>query len=332
MRAFDINYYIVDFRKQEQYEWMNAISADSLRAVGKTVVDAYNRFFNKIGGHPRFKSKKKAKISYPLGYNNIHFDDTYVRIPKIGLIKYKTDFDVPIGTGHKFTSAHISQINDKWYVSYNMQYESQVVQLTTTSMGIDLGIKELAVVSFGDQDLYFHNINKSEKMKRLIKRHKSIQKQISRKYAAAKKKYGTYVKSNNIRKLEAKAKKLMYHMTGIRNNYIHHITHALINLKPNRVVMEDLDVLSMMKNKHMSKYAQYLCLYEIYRQMEYKCERNGIEFIVANRYFPSSKTCSCCGNIKRNLKLSDRIYTCEKCGMTLDRDLNAAMNLAKYTA
>ena len=152
---------------------------------------------------------------------------------------------------------------------------------------------------------------------------------MSRKYEANRE-GDKFVKTNNIIKLEKQIKLLHRKLSNIRNNHIHQATNKIIKLKPFRVVMEDLNIKGMMKNKCLSKAIQEQCFYEFIRQMKYKCEWNGIEFIQVDRFYPSSKTCSCCGNIKKDLKLSDRTYICDKCGLIIDRDLNASINLGNY--
>ena len=137
-------------------------------------------------------------------------------------------------------------------------------------------------------------------------------------------------KSNNILKTEEQIRKIHNKLSNIRKNYIHQTTHEIIEIKPKKIVMENLNVSGMMKNKHLSKAIQEQCFYEFIRQVKYKCEWNGIEFEQADRFYPSSKTCSCCGHVKKNLKLKDRIYVCDKCGTIIDRDVNAAINLMNY--
>ena len=183
-------------------------------------------------------------------------------------------------------------------------------------------------VSINVLDKPIKNINKTKRVKRLKKRLKRLQRQVSRKYEANKQ-GNKFVKTNNIIKLEKRIKLLHRKLSNIRNNHIHQATNKIIKLKPYRVVMEDLNVKGMMKNKHLSKAIQEQGFYEFIRQMKYKCEFNGIQFIQADRYFPSSKLCSCCGKIKHDLKLKDRIYKCD-CGNIIDRDLNASINLSNY--
>ena len=168
-------------------------------------------------------------------------------------------------------------------------------------------------------------------MRELNKKTKRTQRAISRKYEANRK-GKAYIKTKNIEKLETRLRNLHQRIANIRSNYIHQTTHTLVSMLPKRVVMEDLNISGMMKSKHLSKAIQEQCFYEFIRQMRYKSEWNGIEFVQADRFYPSSKTCSCCGSIKHDLKLKDRTYTCPECGVVIDRDLNAAINLSRYAA
>ena len=162
-----------------------------------------------------------------------------------------------------------------------------------------------------------------------MKHIKHLQRSVSRKYEANK--IGNkYNKTKNIERYEAKLRKLYERLSNIRANYIHQSTSKLIKLLPSKVVMEDLNISGMMKNKHLAKSIQEQCLHEWIRQMQYKCEWNGIEFVQADRFYPSSKTCSNCGCVKRNLKLKDRTFVCDECGFTIDRDYQAALNLMRY--
>lgn len=211
-----------------------------------------------------------------------------------------------------------------------MECENQTLLKNKYNMGIDLGIKDLAVVACGDKHYVFNNINKSLKVKKINRKIKELQRDISRKYVVSKQQYGCYKKSNNIVKKENQLTKLHTKVANIRKNYIHQTTHFLVSLLPQRVVMEDLDITRMMQNRYLNQFIGEQCWYEFIRQMKYKCEWNDIEFIQVDTFYPSSKTCSVCGCVKNNLKLSDRTYVCKDCGNVIDRDLNAAINLMRY--
>ena len=212
-----------------------------------------------------------------------------------------------------------------WWISVGVEYTDSKEQLSDEGIGIDLGIKDLAVCS--DTNKY-KNINKSKKVKKLEKRKRRLQRKISHKYDKNKE-GGSYCKTNNIIKSEKLLLKVNHRLTNIRKNYLHQTTSGIINRKPRFICIEDLNVRGMMKNKHLSKAVQNQGFFEFRKQLEYKCEAKGIQLITADRFYPSSKLCSCCGNIKKDLKLSDRIYKCE-CGNIIDRDFQAAINLKAY--
>ncbi|MGL4947334.1 MAG: RNA-guided endonuclease InsQ/TnpB family protein, partial [Cetobacterium sp.] len=198
--------------------------------------------------------------------------------------------------------------------------------LNGVSLGMDLGVKDLAVTSDGK---VYKNINKKKVVKKLKKKLKRLQKQVSRKYEKSREVNNRYEKSQNIVKLEKKIRLVHRRISNIRNNNLHQITNEIVKTKPSRIVMEDLNVKGMMKNRHLSKAIAEQNFYKFITYMKYKAEFNGIEFIQVPRFYPSSKTCSKCGTIKKDLKLSDRVFKCE-CGHIMDRDLNASINLSNY--
>lgn len=333
LSGFDMINLLTPLKKHEEYSWLKEVSNTSLKDICRDLDKAYKMFFKKTSGFPKFKSRKKSKPNFPIRTDTLYFkDDKVLNIEKIGKIGYKTDFVFEYGRNAcKFTNARASYINGKWMLSFGMECENQVHELNDVSMGIDLGIKDLAIVEYNGEPLVFHNINKSKQMRNIGKRLKHLQRSISRKYEANRdgKKYN---KTKNIERQEERLRKLYARQSNIRRNYIHQTTHKLVSLLPKRIVMEDLNVTGMMKNRHLSKAVQEQCFYEFIRQMEYKCAWNGIEFIKADRFYPSSKTCSGCGCIKKDLKLSDRTYYCSDCGLVIDRDYNAAINLSRYVA
>lgn len=331
LSAFGMNYLITEIKKQPDHEWMSQVSTHMLYRSCADLAKAYDAFFKKQRRHPRFKSRKKDKPSFPLceTVGKVWFSETLVNLPVIGKVAYKTNYTIPLGNKQKFSNPRVQYTkNGKWLLTLGIECENQAPELTETPMGIDLGVKELAVVAFGDEKIVFHNINKSRKTRNAARRLKHLQRSAARKYEA----HGDYEKTQNILKAEQKVKELHYRIANIRHNYIHQTTHALVSMRPYRVVMEDLNVRGMMSNRHLSKSVAEQNLSEFIRQMKYKCEWSGIEFIQVGRFYPSSKTCSCCGEIKSDLKLSDRVYTCLTCGLTIDRDYNAAINLMKYEA
>lgn len=330
LSGFDMMKLLTPLKREEEYAWLKEVSNTSLQRTCSTLASDYDGFFRKRSGSPKFKSRKRSKPSFPICCERFYFDGNTVQVQKLGRVKHKSDFQFPQGTGHKFSNARISFINGKYMLSFGMECENQAPHLTDQKVGIDLGIKELAVVACGDEQLVFGNINKSRKVRMLKRKLKHTQRTISRKYEASKARTGRYEKTRNIEREESKARKLHARLTNIRNNHLHQTTAKIISLLPVRVTMEDLNVTGMMKNGHLSKAIAEQCFYEFIRQMRYKCEWNGIEFVQVPRMYPSSKTCSCCGTVKRNLKLSDRTYVCHDCGLTIDRDYNAAINLMRY--
>ena len=330
LSRFEMMKLLTPLKKEEEYKWLSLISCHTLQRACTDLNEAYNLFFKVKGhGHPKFKSRKRSKPNYPVPSEAVYFNGNKVNIIKIGKVKYKSDNNIPLGKEHKFTNARISNVNGKWILSFGMECENQAPSLTDKKVGIDLGIKETMTVAHGDEKVVFHNINKSKKMRTLSKRLKWLQRGISRKYEANKD-GNKFVKTNHIIRDEERLKKLYARIKNIRNDYNHQMTHKIVLLLPQQVVMEDLNVSGMMKNKHLSKAVGEQCFYEIIRQMKYKCEWNGIKFIQADRFYPSSKMCSCCGHIKKDLKLSNRTYVCSECGLKIDRDYNAAINLQRY--
>lgn len=313
-------------KNQEEYKWLKEVSAQTTSQVFDDLSKAFNNFFKNKAKYPRFKSKKKSRQSFYTRYNVIKFENGEVNLEKIGKVKYKTNYEIP--NLEKYANPRCSFDGKYWYLSLGFEHdENQVVLNKDVSVGIDLGIKDLAIVSHLDNPI--KNINKTSKVKKLKKRLKRLQRQVSRKYEANK--CGNkFVKTNNIIKLERQIKLLYRKLSNIRNNHIHQATNKIIKLYPHRIVMEDLAISNMMKNKNLSKAIAEQCLYEFIRQMKYKCEFNKIEFVQAERDFPSSKKCSCCGEIKRELKLKDRVYKCDKCNLVIDRDKNASINLSNY--
>lgn len=251
----------------------------------------------------------------------------------IGKVKYQTDFKFIYGIRSlKFKNPRISNIGSKWILSFGLEVDSQDYNLNNFSVGIDLGIKDLAVVFYdNNKSKVYHNINKSKKVKYYKSKLKHIQRNLSRKYEKRKSEnfYNKEMSKNEIRQLK-KLQYLFRKLTNIRDNYIHQVTAEIINMFPNRIVIEDLKVSKMLKDKRLSSEIHEQCFWKFREYLTYKCEEKGIELVVADRYYPSSKTCSFCGSVKKNLKLSDRTYICDKCGLTIDRDLNAAINLMNY--
>lgn len=329
--AYEMMRVLANLKKEEQYSWLYEISNASCQTICRDLEKAYKRFFNRQNNFPKFKSLKKSKKSFPVRAERLWFEAKYAHIERLGKVRYKTDYNLPKGRDYKFGESRITYFEGKWILTVVIERENQAINLTDKKMGIDLGVKKLAVVAFGEEAFYFDNINKSKKIRDLNKKIKFISRKISRKYRMNKQ-GNVYIKTKNIEKEEKKLRKLHRRIKNIRENYIHQITRKLVNMLPYEVIMEDLNVKGLLKNKKLSRAISEQCFYKFAYQMEYKCEEMGINFTYVDRFFPSSKTCSNCGCIKTNLRLSDREYYCEHCGMKKDRDYNAAINLMRYEA
>lgn len=327
--AMGMSKYLTAYKKQEGNEWLKDCDSIVLVTAYTDACTAFKNFFREVKkgntkSYPRFKSKNKTTPAFAPNYQAIKISETHVRLPKIGIVKLSRKNYIPIV--NKYSNPRVTYDGLHWYISVGVEQEDYKPELNPTVLGVDLGVKELAIVSDGT---VYKNINKTAEMKKLEKRLKRLQRQVSRKYDMNKQ-GNTYHKTNNIIKLEKQILKLQHRISDIRNNYRHTLTHQLVEKKPSRIVIEDLNVKGMMKNKHLSEAIGKQGFYEIHRQLQYKTQEYGIELVIADRWYPSSKTCSRCGNIKQDLKLSDRVYICPVCGLEIDRDLNAAINLAQY--
>ena len=329
-------------KQTEEYSWLNNYSNNITKQAIKDACDAYVKFFKGESKYPKFKSKKKSKPSFYADTDKIQFTGAHVKLEKLTTSRKKNKQKlnwirlcererIPYGEGVKYINPRASFDGLNWWISVGIEYPDNIEIPTNEGVGIDLGIEKLAVVSDGS---IYRNINKTKEIKRLEKKKKRLQRKVSKKYEMNKTKTKggevRYKKTKNIIKLENQLKKLNQRLTNIRHNYSHQTTTEIIKRKPSFIVVEDLNVNGMMKNKHLSKTIQQQQFYEFRRQTQYKSEWNNIEFIVADRYFPSSKTCSQCGSYNKDLKLSDREYVCDCCGVVLDRDYNASLNLKNY--
>lgn len=327
----DLRKEFTQLKKTEEYAWLNNISNNVTKQSIKDACEAYKNFFKGYVKFPRFKSKKHSVPKFYQDNEKIQFIDTHVKVEGFATSKKKNKQKLNwirlaehgrIPTDCKYYNPRIKYDGLNWYITVGIEYEDSVTLPSNEGIGIDLGIKDLAICSDGNT---YKNINKSQKVKKLEKRKRRLQRSISRKYEKNKK-GGSYCKTSNIIKSEKELLKLYHRLTNIRQNYLHQTTSEIVKREPSFICIEDLNVSGMMKNRHLSKAIQQQKIYEFRRQIEYKSAWNNIQVIIADRFFPSSKLCSCCGNIKNDLKLSDRIYKCE-CGNVIDRDYQAALNL-----
>lgn len=322
-------------RNSTDYIWLQNISNNVTKQAIKDACRAYQKFFNGQANFPKFKSRKHSKVAFFQDPIKLKFTTTHVKLEgiaectrknrrKLNFVRLAEHNRIP--TGVKYYNPRITFDGLHWWISVGVDAPEKSIQLNSAGIGIDLGVKDLAVCSDGT---IYKNINKSNAIRRLEKRKHRIQCSISRKYI--KNKEGeSYRKTSNIKKSEKLLLKVNRRLTNIRENYLHQVTTEIVNRKPRFVAIEDLNVSGMMKNKHLSKVIQDQGFHRFCCYMEYKCVEHGIPIVTVDRWYPSSKLCSHCGNIKSDLKLSDRTYKCDVCGYIIDRDYQAALNLRMY--
>ncbi len=345
----DLRKELTQLKKTEEYAWLNEVSAQIPKQAVKDLCKAYKKFvFTKnkryskktlmkaartgkqlgtydLEEHPKFKSKRFSKPSFYHDDWKIKFTETHAQIEKLGLVRLIEHGRIPVDS--KYTNPRISHDGLKWWISVGIEVLSpQSLVPISEPIGIDLGVKTLAVVSDGQK---FKGKNKGSAIKKSTKKLKRLQRKASRQYEKIKNKE-IERKGRNLLKLEQQILKVQQRITNVRTDYLHQVTAELVKTKPEYVVMEDLNIRGMMKNRHLSKSIQNQKLREFRRMMEYKSASANIPVIIADRWFPSSKICSECGHEKEDLKLSDRTYHCNNCGTEIDRDLNAAINLREY--
>ncbi len=330
----DLRKEFTQLKKTEEYSWLNKISNNVTKQAIKDACNAYKRFFKGYSKFPKFKSRKYSVPSFYQDNVKIKFTETHVKVEgfttskrknkqKINWIRLSEHNRIP--TDCKYTNPRIKYNGLNWWITVGVEYEDSTTIPSNDGIGIDLGIKDLAICSDGAK---YKNINKSQKVKKLEKQKRRLQRSISRSYEKNKK-GESYCKTNNVIKKEKLLLKRNHRLTNIRKNYLNQTTSEIVNRKPRFICIEDLNVSGMMKNRHLSKAVQNQGFFEFRKQLEHKCSDKGIQLIVADRFYPSSKLCSCCGNIKKDLKLSDRIYKCD-CGNVIDRDFQASINLKAY--
>lgn len=332
---YDLRKEFTQLKKLEKYSWLNNVFNDVMKQSIKDACNAYKKFFKHQTNYPKFKSRKFSAPSFYQDNVKIRFTETHVKIEgiagsrkknrqKLNWIKLAEHNRIPINC--KYHNPHIKYDGLNWYITIGVDYDDCANKPKNDGVGIDLGIKDLAICS--DENIY-KNINKSKKIRNLEKKKRRLQRSVSRKIKKSKRKESCR-ESSNLRKAKRKFLKVNHRLTNIRHNYLHQITSSIVKREPSFICIEDLNVNGMMKNRHLSKAVQQQCFYEFRRQIEYKAVWNNIKVIIADRFYPSSKTCYCCGNVKKDLKLSDRIYKCECCGNIIDRDYQAALNLQRY--
>ncbi len=313
----------------QSYLWVKEVSSKAVKQSIMNGEKAFKQFFKKETGFPKFKKKNRSNVGVYLPKNNktdFIVERHRVKIPTLGFVRLKEFGYIPLNSNIK--SGTITKKCDRYYISIlgDKEFKKNNKQYSF-GIGVDLGIKEFATVS---DERIFKNINKTYKVKKLKKSLKKEQRKLSRKYESLKirnKEEGGNVTRQNIQKQVLKVQKLHNRINNIRTDYINKTINELVKTKPEFINIEDLNISGMMKNRHLSKAIAEQKLYEFRNKLINKCHQNEIEVRLSNRFYASSKTCSQCGSIKKDLKLSDRTYICEECGAVIDRDLNAAINL-----
>ena len=313
----------------QEMNWIKEVSSKATKQAIMNGDKAFRDFFKKAKGFPRFKKKKNQDVKAYFPKNNKTdwtIERHRVKIPTLGWVRLKEFGYIPVNSIVK--SGTVSQKADRYYVSILVEEnDKKVYKSTNEGVGIDLGVKEFVVCSDG---IKFKNINKTSTVKKVEKKLKREQRKLSRKYESLKIRNKNIKEGRatrqNIQKQVVKVQKLHQRLTNIRTDYINKIVSSIIKQKPSYITIEDLNVKGMMKNKHLSKAIASQKFFEFKTKLMSKCKQNNIELRIVDRFYPSSKTCSNCGKIKKDLKLSDRVYKCD-CGLTIDRDLNASINL-----
>ena len=312
-----------------EYSWIKEAYSKSVTQSVNDGQTAFKRFFDHKSAFPKFKKKGRSDVKMYFVRNNPNClcERHRIKIPSLGWVRIKEKGYIPTTKdGYVIKSGHVSIKADRYYVSVLIEIpDRRTANNSSEGIGIDLGLKDFAIVSNGKT---YKNINKSVRLRKLEKKLVREQRSLSRKYENIKK--GESTQKRNIQKQRLKIQRLHHRIDNIRTDYINKIIAEIMKTKPSHITIEDLNVSGMMKNRHLSKEVASQKFYEFRSKLLAKCRENGIELRIVDRWFPSSKTCHCCKNIKKDLKLSDRIFRCD-CGYIEDRDFNAALNLRDAT-
>ena len=307
--------------------WIKEVSSKSVKKSIEDGCTAFSKFFKHQSAFPNFKKKGKSDVKMYFVKTDkktiIPCQRHRIKIPTLGWVRLKEKGYIPTTKdGFIIRSGTVSVKAGRYYVSVLVEIpDNQPANDYSKGIGIDLGLKDFAVVSNGKR---YKNINKSGKIKKLEKQLRREQRCLSRKYKNLKK--GEVTQRANIQKQKLKVQKLYHKMDNVRTDYINKTIDEIVKTKPSYITIEDLNVKGMMKNRHLSKAVASQKFHEFRTKLKRKCGDTGIELRIADRFYPSSKRCHCCGCIKKGLKLSDRIYRCA-CGYVEDRDFNASLNL-----
>ncbi|MGH1305733.1 RNA-guided endonuclease InsQ/TnpB family protein [Bacillus pretiosus] len=314
-------------KKRKRYEWLKDINAQVPKQASKDFDKARKHSFKKYknGYHTSYKSKKDVIQGFYANYERLIIGKKVVHIQSIGEVK--TSQQLP--RNKKPSNPRVTFDGRHWWISVGFQEDFESQELTNESIGVDIGLKELFVASNGTKE---RNINKDAKVKKLLKRKKSAQRDMSRRF-----KKGVKIQSAGYEKAKAEHLRLSRKITNIRNNHIHQATAKLVKTKPVRIVVEDLPISNLLKNKKLSKAFSFQKLHFFFQCLSYKCEKYGIAYVKADKWFASSKICSCCGvkydhsvQPEGQWSLKIREWRCVECNSHHDRDVNAAINLSRW--
>ena len=329
--AFDFSKYInnVYLPNNPDKKWIKDVSSKSVKQAMVYGEKAFKNFFKGLSGFPVFKKKGKNELGAYFVKDNKKDFEFYrhkIKIPTLKFVRVKEYGYIPKNANIK--SGTISKKADRYFLSLIMEVKDAIKETNTNTkgLGIDLGIKDTAICSDGR---VFKNINKTKKVKKLKKKLKREQRKMSRSIEYSKSKKIKLKECKNFSKKKLKLQRLFYRLNCIRDDYNNKIVNEITRTKLKYITIEDLKVSNMMKNKHLSKAIQEQNFFSIRIKLINKCKERNIELRLVDTFYPSSKTCSCCGNVKKDLKLNDRIYKCSNCGLEIDRDYNASINLEK---
>lgn len=321
----------VYLKENPEYAWIKEVSSKVVKQSIMNAEAAFKHFFHHQSGFPNFKKKNKSDVKMYFVKTDaktiILCERHRIKIPTLGWVRIKEKGYLPTNPDtHRIRSGCVSCRAGRYYVSILVEEEEKKKPvLQPFGLGIDLGIKDFMVISDGTVK---ENINKTQKMKDLERKLKREQRCLSRKYEAYKqriKKEGEATRQN-IEKQRLKVQKLYQKLENIRTDYVNQCVNEMVKTKPSYITIEDLNLSGMMKNKHLSKAIASQKFYECRTKLKRKCNENGIELRMVDRWYPSSKRCHACGFIKTDLKLTEREYRC-LCGYHADRDYNASLNL-----
>lgn len=367
INEFELRKMFTQHKRDGGQTWLNEVSNNALKQAIKDLIKAYQRFFKiqrdrkaqgkgayskkklkhlaRIGkqpttydlyGHPKFKSRKNGDVRFFQDNVKIRFTATHVRIEKIApdtkrkhehlnWVRLAERGRIPSG---KYVNPRVTFDGEHWWVSVGVETEvADPTGVYGEVVGVDLGLKDLAICSDGNKVV---NVNKSNTVRKLEKKQRRLQRRVSRKYKMNRE-GERYRKTANVAKLEKRVLRVQHRLTNIRTDHVHQATTALVARKPSAICLEDLNVQGMMANKHLAKSIQAQKWREFRQQVEYKAKLAGVTVVIADRFYPSSKTCGKCGHVKKDLKLWERTYVCPECGNVIDRDLQAALNLKPST-